>query len=221
MTLPQLRPVEQTKVRNKSIMNRYKGLLQERKVSYSFFAYFLFQTGNFAAFSFFGVWLASQFGLQVSEVGSAMLILGLGNLTGNILGPKLVKKLGHAYSFYGGIILITILYVILPHLKQIQLVELFFFILFFITGILFVLMMSQLQHLSSSARGTGAALANSSMYIGQTIGAAVAGLLFATFHSFVAVGIFTALLYVISLMVFRKSDCMKQVEKKEITKVFS
>lgn len=102
----------------------------------------------------------------------------------------------------------------MPHLKQIQLVELFFFILFFITGILFVLMMSQLQHLSSSARGTGAALANSSMYIGQTIGAAVAGLLFATFHSFVAVGIFTALLYVISLMVFRKSDCMKQVEKR-------
>lgn len=40
MTLPQLRPVEQTKVRNKSIMNRYKGLLQERKVSYSFLRIF-------------------------------------------------------------------------------------------------------------------------------------------------------------------------------------
>ena len=35
-------------------------------------------------------------------------------------------------------------------------------------------MMRHLQNISSVARGTGAALANASMYIGQMIGAAIA-----------------------------------------------
>ncbi|OOG93696.1 hypothetical protein BTH41_03689 [Bacillus mycoides] len=90
-------------------------------------------------------------------------------------------------------------------------------ILFFITGILFVLMMSHLQKISSTARGTGAALANSSMYIGQTIGAAVGGMLFASFHNFISIGYFTAALYVFSLLVFRKSDryIKKEVGEKQ------
>ncbi len=213
--IPEIKPV-QTEDNKQSILQRYKQLLRDSKVSLSYFAYFIFQTGNFAAFSFFGVWLSVQFGLQVSEVGTAMLILGLGNLTGNIFGSKIVNKIGYNISFYGGIILIAVLYVILPHLKNIIFVELFFFILFFVTGILFVLMIGHLQNISSIARGTGAALANAnaSMYIGQMIGAAVAGALFATSHSFVLVGCFTALLYIIALFFFRKSEKLAEENKK-------
>lgn len=203
--LPEIQP-QQIEQKHQSIVSRYKQLLGDSKTSLTYFAYFLFQTGNFAAFSFLGVWLTTQFKLQVNEVGTAMLILGLGNLTGNIVGPRLVKKLGYMYAFYGGIFVVAGLYVILPYLKHILLVELFFFIVFFITGILFVLMMSRLQKMSSTARGTGAALANSSMYIGQTIGAAIAGVLFAAFDNFIFIGLFTAILYVVSLLVFRKSD---------------
>ncbi|PFN04969.1 MULTISPECIES: MFS transporter [Bacillus cereus group] len=211
---PEIQP-QHIEKKQQPIVSRYKQLLGDSKTSLAYFAYFLFQTGNFAAFSFFGVWLATQFKLQVNEVGTAMLILGLGNLTGNIVGPRLVKKLGYMYSFYGGIFVLAGLYVILPYLKHILLVELFFFILFFITGILFVLMMSHLQKISSVARGTGAALANSSMYIGQTIGAAVAGVLFVTFDNFIFIGSFTAILYVVSLLVFRKSDRYVTVEIEE------
>lgn len=75
--------------------------------------------------------------------------------------------------------------------------------------------MSHLQKISSVARGTGAALANSSMYIGQTIGAAVAGVLFVTFDNFIFIGSFTAILYVVSLLVFRKSDRYVTVEIEE------
>ncbi|OFD80867.1 hypothetical protein BWGOE8_19410 [Bacillus mycoides] len=211
--IPEIKPA-QTEDNKQSILQRYKQLLRESKVSLSYFAYFIFQTGNFAAFSFFGVWLSVQFGLQVNEVGTAMLILGLGNLTGNIFGPRIVNKIGYNISFYGGIIFTAVLYVILPHLNKIIFVELFFFILFFVTGILFVLMMGRLQNMSSVARGTGAALANASMYIGQMIGAAVAGVLFATSHSFVLVGCFTALLYIIALFFFRKSEKLTEENKK-------
>ena len=190
----------------KAILQRYKQLLTDSKVSLSYFAYFVFQTGNFAAFSFFGVWLSIQFGLQVHEVGTAMLVLGLGNLTGNIFGPRIVNKIGYNLSFYGGIIFTAVLYVLLPHVKNIVLVELLFFALFFVTGILFVLMMRHLQNMSSVARGTGAALANASMYIGQMIGAAIAGMLFAISHNFILIGSFTALLYIGALFLFRKSE---------------
>ncbi|KLA32850.1 MFS transporter [Bacillus cereus] len=190
----------------KAILKRYKQLLTDSKVSLSYFAYFVFQTGNFAAFSFFGVWLSIQFGLQVHEVGTAMLVLGLGNLTGNIFGPRIVNKIGYNLSFYGGIIFTAVLYILLPHVKNIVLVELSFFVLFFVTGILFVLMMGHLQNMSSIARGTGAALANASMYIGQMIGAAIAGMLFAVSHNFILIGSFTALLYIGALFLFRKSE---------------
>ncbi|MDA2382676.1 MFS transporter [Bacillus cereus] len=190
----------------KAILQRYKQLLTDPKVSLSYFAYFVFQTGNFAVFSFFGVWLSIQFGLQVHEVGTAMLVLGLGNLTGNIFGPRIVNKIGYNLSFYGGIIFTAVLYVLLPHVKNIVLVELSFFALFFVTGILFVLMMRHLQNISSVARGTGAALANASMYIDQMIGAAIAGMLFAVSHNFILIGSFTALLYIGALFLFRKSE---------------
>jgi len=190
----------------KAILQRYKQLLTDSKVSLSYFAYFVFQTGNFAAFSFFGVWLSIQFGLQVDEVGTAMLVLGLGNLIGNIFGPRIVNKIGYNLSFYGGIIFTAVLYVLLPHVKNIVLVELLFFALFFVTGILFVLMMRHLQNMSSVARGTGAVLANASMYIGQMIGAAIAGMLFAISHNFILIGSFTALLYIGALFLFRKSE---------------
>ncbi|MGG5736019.1 MULTISPECIES: MFS transporter [Bacillus cereus group] len=209
VTLPEIQPV-QIGGNEKNILKRYKQLLRESKVSLSYFAYFVFQTGNFAAFSFFGVWLSSQFGLQVHEVGTAMLVLGLGNLTGNIFGPRIVNKIGYNLSFYGGIVFTAVLYVILPHLKNIIFVELFFFVLFFVTGILFVFMMGRLQNMSSIARGTGAALANASMYIGQMIGAAIAGMLFAASHNFILVGSFTALLYIGALFLFRKSEKLNE-----------
>ncbi|PEB82317.1 MFS transporter [Bacillus nitratireducens] len=215
VTLPEIQPV-QIGGNEKNILKRYKQLLRDSKVSLSYFAYFVFQTGNFAAFSFFGVWLSSQFGLQVHEVGTAMLVLGLGNLTGNIFGPRIVNKIGYNISFYGGIVFTAVLYVILPHLKNIIFVELFFFVLFFVTGILFVLMMGRLQNMSSIARGTGAALANASMYIGQMIGAAIAGMLFAASHNFILVGSFTALLYIGALFLFRKSERLNEDSETEI-----
>ena len=205
VVLPEIQPVH-IRENKTNILKRYKQLLSDSKVSLSYFAYFVFQTGNFATFSFFGVWLSIQFGLQIHEIGTAMLVLGLGNLTGNIFGPRIVNKIGYNLSFYGGIIFTAVLYVLLPHVKNIVLVELSFFALLFWTGILFVLMMRHLQNISSVARGTGAALANASMYIGQMIGAAIAGMLFAVSYNFILIGSFTALLYIGALFLFRKSE---------------
>ncbi|PGD44027.1 MFS transporter, partial [Bacillus toyonensis] len=81
-------------------MNRYKSLFSEPKAAKVFFAYFLFQTGNFAAFSFFGTWLSDDFQLNVTQVGIAMLILGLGNTIGSFWGNIIIKKLGQSRSLF-------------------------------------------------------------------------------------------------------------------------
>ena len=67
--------------------------------------------------------------------------------------------------------------------------------------------------MSSVARGTGAALANASMYIGQMIGAAIAGMLFAASHNFIFVGSFTAILYIIAVFLFRKVKSLLKIVK--------
>lgn len=130
VVLPEIQPVHIGESKT-NILERYKQLLTDSKVSLSYFAYFVFQTGNFAAFSFFGVWLSIQFGLQIHEIGTAMLVLGLGNLTGNIFGPRIVNKIGYNLSFYGGIIFTAVLYVLLPHVNNIIFVELLFFCFIF------------------------------------------------------------------------------------------
>ena len=76
-------------------------------------------------------------------------------------------------------------------------------------------MMRHLQNISSATRGTGA-LANASMYIGQMIGAAIAGMLFAVSHNFILIGSFTALLYIGALFLFRKVKNLLKVVKQEL-----
>ncbi|MGO4966114.1 MFS transporter [Bacillus paralicheniformis] len=207
--LPDLNPGQKSQG-NISITARYRMLLKEPKVFKTFFAYFIFQTRNFAAFSFLGTWLADDFQLNVSQIGTAMLILGLGNLLGSTLGVHFTTRLGRAYSLYAGIAFLAFLYVILSQTKQISFAEASFFIMFFITGIVFTLMMSLLQNLSSQARGTIASLANSCMYIGQTAGASTAGLLYSQFGGFFAVCLFTSVLYIFSMLLFKNSRALNQ-----------
>ncbi|WP_445489776.1 MFS transporter [Niallia sp. 03133] len=197
-------------IQNKeSIFHRYKSLFSQSRTSILFLAYFLFQTGNFATFTFLGTWLNHDYNFSVSQIGGAMLVLGLGNLCGSIFGSRYIHKIGTTSALLGGITLMGILYFCLPFYSNISLVEISFFFLFFIGGILFPLMMSLLQSLSATARGTIAALSNSLMYIGTTVGALIAGQLYHYFNYFLAVTTFTAIMYVMSIVFFRQSGILK------------
>jgi multidrug resistance protein len=194
-----------------SIFQRYKSLFSHSRSSvlFLFLAYFLFQTGNFASFTFLGTWLNLDYGFSVSQIGGAMLVLGLGNFFGSIFGSRYIHKIGTTSSLLGGIMLMGILYFSLPFYSPIYLVEISFFCLFFIGGILFPLMMSLLQSLSATARGTIAALSNSLMYIGTTVGALIAGQLYHHFNYFLAVTTFTAIMFIFSIVFFRLSGILK------------
>lgn len=37
-----------------------------------------------------GIWFTKDFGLTVSQIGSAMIVIGIGNLIGTLFGNKLM-----------------------------------------------------------------------------------------------------------------------------------
>ncbi|WP_349346804.1 MFS transporter [Priestia megaterium] len=200
-------------IQNKeSIISRYKSLFSNPKASKLFLAYFLFQTGNFASFNFLGTWLNDDYNFNVTQIGIAMLVLGIGNFCGSFFGSGYVSKIGNSYALFGGLILMGGLYFSLPYYNNITFVEVAFFLMFFVAGILFPLMMSLLQSLSANARGTIAALSNSVMYMGTTLGAFSAGLLYHYFGKFSSVTTFTAIMYVFSIIVYKSSGVVTPVK---------
>ncbi|GMR67067.1 MFS transporter [Bacillus sp. MN7755] len=220
LLVPSIQPTE--KENKTSIFKNYQGLLSSSKVRKTFFAYFIFQLGNFCAFSFLGTWLSDDYHFSVSQVGTAMLILGLGNTLGSLLGANVIQKIGELSSLIYGMIILSVFYSVLAYLPNILMVEVTFLLMFLFTGMIFPLLMSLLQSLSSTARGTIASLSNTVMYSGTTIGGYIGGILYGTYGGFAAIGFFTTAMFLLSLILFITSGVLtksgdvsvsKEVEK--------
>lgn len=193
-----------------SIMKRYGMLFSNAQSIPLFAAYFMFQTGNFASFNFLGTWLNEDYHFNISQIGTSMIILGVGNFVGSIVGNGLINKFGKFNLLLSGLIVMALLYVTLPYYHNVWFVETVFFVLFFISGVIFPIMMSSLQSLSAETRGTIAALSNAMMYIGVTIGSFIAGNLYHHFGIFNAVTFFTSILFFISFLLYKKTISLKE-----------
>ncbi|APQ59601.1 MFS transporter [Paenibacillus polymyxa] len=205
--LPSL-PASLQKHKASSIGSRYRSLLRGSTPKIAFLAYLLFQLGNFAAFSFIGTWLSDKFSLNVGSIGTVILFLGLGNTISSLFGSSLVNKVGARHSLKYGIIFIGLLYLLLPYLPSVTYVEITYFLIFLILGMIFPLMMSLLQTLSATARGTISSLANSSMYCGTAVGSFTAGMLYAHSGGFISVSLFTVICFSMSLILFLRSGVL-------------
>ncbi|UNL83141.1 MFS transporter [Priestia koreensis] len=198
--LPSIRSISSPS--KSSFLHTYQHVFQKPGARKLLFAYFLFQMGNFAAFSFFGMWLHEDFHLSVTKIGVALLVLGAGNLCGSVLGPAIVKKVGSRLFLAVGLLSLAILYMILPLSSSLFIVEGMLFVIYFLTGILFPIMMNMMQGISVSARGTIAALSNTFMYGGTMIGSAAAAYLYKMSSTFSTVTLFTSVFFIISFFLF-------------------
>ncbi|KAA9004954.1 MFS transporter [Paenibacillus spiritus] len=195
-----------------SIVGRYGTLLGEGKAKKSFLAYFVFQSGNFAVFSFLGTWLADKFDLTVSEIGNVLIFMGLGNIIGSFFGSNVVAKLGKRNTLLYGIAIMGILYLLLNTTTSPALVKVSYFFLYIIAGTIFPIMMALLQTLSTTARGTIAALSNATMYAATTFGTYIAGILYAQWNGFVGVTLFAAVCYALSIWLWMRSGVAQASE---------
>lgn len=212
MLLPDI-PANKTTGQKPTLLAPYRTLFHTPRAIRYLLAYLLFQTGNFEAFSFIGSWYTANFSLQIASVGTAMMVLGIGNAVGSLFGSRWIRRLGEARSLFLSFCVYIILYTLLPFSRSLLLAEIIFFFIFMLGGFIFPVFMSTMQSLTTTARGTVSALANAAMYLGTTIGGIIGGLLFSRFSGFIGVALFTVLAYSVSLSVYASSGLFRKQEK--------
>ncbi|MDO7907158.1 MFS transporter [Paenibacillus sp. JX-17] len=183
-----------------SFLSGYRQLLSLPAARYSFTAYFLFQLGNFGAFSYIGTWLHDRYQASVGEAGTIIMALGVGNLMGSVFGSRWTQRIGIRTSLYSGILVIAFLYVVLSQSPGLITARVLGFLMFTAAGAVFPIMMTILQSYVPSARGLSAALSNSIMYLGTTAGSAMAGWLYVHSGGFLSVTTAAAGLFVLSVL---------------------
>ncbi|WP_426452141.1 MFS transporter [Paenibacillus sp. S-38] len=200
--LPEMKPNQEGLKPNTPIFSRYLPLLNSRLARRAFLAHFLFQCGFFAAFAFIGKWVTDRFHLSIDGAGYVMFFLGLGNIIGSFAGAYVIKTFNRSNTLVAGFLVSIVCFIVLPHLPSPAAFESVYFFIFVNMGIAFPLILGMLNSLDPTIRGTISSLANSIMYAATTFGSWIAGLLYATFHGFSAVGMFAAVCFAGSLFSF-------------------
>ncbi|WP_409340605.1 MFS transporter [Paenibacillus sp. MBLB4367] len=211
--VPGMRPHQQQGAKP-SIVRRYVPLLTSGRARGIFLAYFFVHLGSSAAFAFLGKWMTDRFALTIEEAGYVIIFLGLGNLVGSLCSPYVIQALNPFRTLAAGMLLVIAAYIALPHVSSVSIVKGTTFIIFAILGILFPLMVGLLNGLNPTIRGTISSLATSTMNAATTFGAWTAGMLYAAFNGYSAVGIFTGVCLACSLFVFISSGVVSTQAKK-------
>ena len=157
------------------VIAQYGGLLAVPAARWRFAAYFVFQLGNFAVLSFAPTWFSTDFALDATGVGYAMIALGTGNTLGALAGPRIVARWGTGRTLVGCMLAYLVCYPALPWSGNLAVALAVLSVVFFTGGTLFPVFMGLLQSLTATARGTVSALANVLMYAGSAVAGALGG----------------------------------------------
>ena len=183
----------------------YQTILRNRKAVLYLLGYLFFQIGSFCVFIFIGTWFSHSFGLTITEIGIATMIIGLGQFLGSFFGNKLAIRLGLAKSLLLGILALLMLYILTAFSANIFMAVALLMLVFLVNGFIYPIFMTLITSTSDSAKGTISSLANSTMYLGTTLAGILGGLLFTTSLHFTAIIIFTIVFELLSLLIYRFS----------------
>lgn len=190
----------------------YRQLVGNHPVMKLLAAYLLFQTADFCGFAFIGTWFAKSFNLSVGAIGSFILLIGVGQFVGSLLGSRLVTWLGQPHAFLLEFILFIIGYVVLPFANSPLAATIILALIYTIGGALLPLFMSTLQEHAGTARSTISALANAVMYLGEAIGGVIGGVLIKQFAGFSGIATFTAVVAVLAMLLYAQQGYFKQLQ---------
>ncbi len=190
----------------------YRQLIGNHPVMKLLAAYLLFQTANFCGFAFIGTWFAKSFNLSVGAIGSFILLIGVGQFVGSLLGSRLVTWLGQPHAFLLEFILFIVGYVVLPFANSPLAATIILALIYTIGGALLPLFMSTLQEHAGTARSTISALANAVMYLGEAIGGVIGGVLIKQFAGFSGIATFTAVVAVLAMLLYAQQGYFKQLQ---------
>ncbi|MDO5052655.1 MAG: MFS transporter [Pseudoclavibacter sp.] len=207
---PNVQPANDAKSR---LFAPYAHVGRSRPLMLSLVAYLIFQTGNFAALSFIGSWFAKDFGATQTMIGTAMIVIGLGNAIGSLTGSRLVARLGQQRSLLLGIIALGVIYLVTAFVHTMWIAVIILALGMLVGGFLFPVLMSELQSHTDLARGTVSSLSNAAMYAGTTISGAVGGYLLTQFNGYSGVAVFTVAAYIVSLGAYALGGAFRKISE--------
>jgi predicted MFS family arabinose efflux permease len=141
---------------------------------------FLLVLANENVFVVYGTWLETQFGLTVTALGIASLVISVAELIGEGAAAGLVDRLGKRRAVLGGLLLSVLSYLLLPRLAGVlgtALVGVFLMFLTFEFSIVGLLPL--VSELAPEARGAVLALNVAVMSLGRLISSLLAPRLWA------------------------------------------
>nr|WP_225419089.1 MFS transporter [Lentilactobacillus raoultii] len=191
----------------------YKNLFINRRALLYLVAYFTFQIGNFCSLSFIGTWFNKSFSLSVGQIGSAMILIGVGNLLGTICSGKIVNQIGIPKALFFELIAYIGLYALVSFSTNIWIAQILLALIFLIGGFIFPLFMTTLQATTDTARSTISSLSNAAMYLGETLGGMAGGVLITKITGFWGISLFTVVLAMISLLLYGKAGLFRGVKR--------
>ena len=191
------------------VIAQYGGLLAVPAARWRFAAYFVFQLGNFAVLSFAPTWFSTDFALDATGVGYAMIALGTGNTLGALAGPRIVARWGTGRTLLGCMLAYLVCYPALPWSGNLAVALAVLSVVFFTGGTLFPVFMGLLQSLTATARGTVSALANVLMYAGSAVAGALGGALMTGSWGFAGIACLVWTTTACSTLLWARSGAMR------------
>ena len=189
------------------VVGSYRRILGSRVLRWSLLAYLVFQTGNYASFSFIGSWLAKDFGASQGAIGRAMMMIGLGTALGSLLGPRLVARIGERRSLWSGILAQGAFYLLAAAMPLVVTTMwgavVAFAAALVVAGFLLPVLMGQLQAHAGQARGTVSSLSNTAMYLGATIAGASGGEFLSRVPGFWGPSVVTVAAFLLAIALYR------------------
>jgi predicted MFS family arabinose efflux permease len=102
-----------------SFLSTYGRILRRAEGRFAYPAHFFYFFGMFGALTYVGNWMSDEFGLDVSEIGLLVVTCGMGNLTGNLLGSRIVARWGPRTVLFASQFAIGVSYAAAPALHKV------------------------------------------------------------------------------------------------------
>ena len=148
--------------------------------------------------------------MSLTNISTAIIAIGAGNLLGSLFGSQLVKRFGLQRTFKTELLTLIILYLILPFANNFWVAEILLTIIYINNGFIFPLFMTTLQGTVENARSTISSLSNAVMYLGETIAGIVGGVLFVKFTGFSGISVFAAIMIALSWLLYAQAGAFKK-----------
>jgi multidrug resistance protein len=210
----------EAKIASSNLIHSLKLVLTNKRAVSGLLVTFFMMFGSFGMYSFLGAWLSDSFNMNVSTIGTIIVIVGFGNLIGNLSGGFLGDSFGKELVVITGLTILAISLVVLPYTSSNLILAIACIFVWLISaGASLASLNSIISELVPSLRGTVMSLNSSFMYIGTTMGVIIGGTAINNF-GYVGIGfamgisVIIAILLICSVIRSKPKDSKLKIQTK-------